>query len=324
VTTRQGFALTTAQHKEVRMFNATNYALRRDVDLVAIGSEIAGDLIRGGLVFCKLVVVLAGCATLLVGGTLAVSGDARGRLIERVIEIATALPAAAIDVADRVSGSPRSVLGAIEGLAVVPSQESLEPQQKHVTQYLARRYRVADEAVRLIVVSAFDTGRSLGLDPLLILAVTAVESSMNPFAESAMGAQGLMQVMTRVHADKFEAHGGDHAALDPIANLKVGSLILKDLVRRGGSVERGLQLYVGAGNLQDDTGYAARVMAEHGRLSIAAAGRVERALAAGRAPSSSVESKSVRSEPSVAAPATPETLGPTPVETDGSTAANAT
>lgn len=306
------------------MFNATNYALRRDADFVAIGSEVAGDLIRGGLVFFKLVVVLAGCATLLVGGTLAVSGDARGRLIERVIEIATALPAAAIDVADQVSRSPRSVFGAIEGLAVVPSQESLEPQQKHVTQYLARRYRVADEAVRLIVVSAFDTGRSLGLDPLLILAVTAVESSMNPYAESAMGAQGLMQVMTRVHADKFEAHGGDHAALDPIANLKVGSLILKDLVRRGGSVERGLQLYVGAGNLQDDTGYSARVMAEHSRLSIAATGRVERALAAGRAPTTNLESRSLRSESGIASPTAHETSSPTPPVTDGDTAANAT
>jgi hypothetical protein len=233
-----------------------------------------------------------------------------------VIEIVTALPAAAIEVADQVSANPRSVFGAIEGLAVIPSLESLEPQQKHITQYLARRYRVADEAVRLIVVSAFDTGRSLGLDPLLILAVTAVESSMNPFAESAVGAQGLMQVMTRVHADKFEAHGGDRAALDPIANLKVGSLILKDLVRRGGSVERGLQLYVGAGNLQDDAGYAARVLAEHGRLSIAATGRVERALAAGRAQGTSVESKSTQSEPNAVPPATQRALTQTPSTTD--------
>jgi len=305
------------------MFNATNYALRRDGDPAAIWSEIARDLVRGGLVFFKLVVILAGCATLLVGGTLAVSGDARGRLIERVIEIVTALPAAAIDVADRVSAAPRSVFGAIEGLAVVPSQESLEPQQQYVAQYLARRYRVADEAVRLIVVSAFDTGRSLGLDPLLILAVTAVESSMNPFAESAVGAQGLMQVMTRVHADKFEEHGGDLAALDPVANLKVGSLILKDLVRRGGSVERGLQLYVGAGNLQDDAGYAARVMAEHARLCIAATGRVERALAASRAPTTNVESKSMRSESSAAPPATQGALTPTPPMTEED-AANAT
>jgi hypothetical protein len=96
-----------------------------------------------------------------------------------------------------------------------------------------------------------------------------------------MGAQGLMQVMTRIHTDKFQPHGGDHAALDPIANIKVGSAILQDLVRRGGSVERGLQLYVGAGNLEDDGGYAARVLGERARIAMAASGKVDSALAAG-------------------------------------------
>jgi hypothetical protein len=279
------------------MSNATNYALPQDADPSAVWSEIGRDLIRGALVFTRLTIVLAGCATVLVGGTLAVSGDARGRLIERAIEIVTTLPAAAIDVAEHVSASQRGVFGAPEVLASIPSAASIEPQQKFVSQYLARRYRVADDAVRLIVISAFENGRSLGLDPLLILAVTAIESSMNPFAESTMGAQGLMQVMTRVHADKFEAHGGGFAALDPIANLKVGSMILKDLVRRGGSVERGLQLYVGAGNQPDDGGYAIRVMAEYARLSIAAAGRVDKALAAGRVQAQALEAKPVKPEP---------------------------
>ncbi len=300
------------------MFSATNYALQRESDPVAILAEVGRDLIRGAILFARLTVLLAGCITLIVGGTLAVSGDARSRLIEQAIEIATSIPAVAIEVADRVSATPRNMMGAIEQLTATPAPVALEPQQKHVAQYLARRYRVADEAVRLIVASAYETGRTIGLDPLLILAVTAVESSLNPFAESAVGAQGLMQVMTRVHADKFEAHGGDHAALDPIANLKVGSMILKDLVRRGGSVERGLQLYVGAGNLPDDSGYAARVMAEHGRLSVAAAGRVERALAAGRAPAPPAESKAVKVEsephPSQPAPAA------APAEADGAKA----
>jgi soluble lytic murein transglycosylase-like protein len=143
-----------------------------------------------------------------------------------------------------------------------------------VTQYLARRYRVADEAVGAWSRRPIAQARTQALDPLLILAVMAVESSMNPFAQSSVGAQGLMQVMTRVHADKFEAHGGDHAALDPIANIHVGSAILKDLVRRGGSVERGLQLYVGAGNLPDDGGYGSRVMAERARIQLAATGKV--------------------------------------------------
>lgn len=276
------------------MFNATDYALRRETQAAAVWSEVCRDLVAGAMVFVRLAIVLAGCATLIVGGTIAISGDARARLIERVIEIVTRLPEAAIDVADRVAEAPKNIVGAAVGFSVQSPELSLDPQQKHVVQYLARRYRVAEEPAKLIVASAYDAGRSIGLDPLLILAVTAIESSLNPYAQSSVGAQGLMQVMTRVHADKFEAHGGDLAALDPVANVKVGSMILKDLVRRGGSVERGLQLYVGAGNLPDDSGYAARVLAEHTRLSIAATGRVERALAAGRAPAAPADAKSVR------------------------------
>jgi len=180
--------------------------------------------------------------------------------------------------------------------------EKVEAQQRHVTQYLARRYRVADDAVRVLVAAAYDTGRELGLDPLLILAVMAVESSINPLAQSPVGAQGLMQVMTRVHTDKFEPHGGEHAALDPIANIKVGSAILSDLIRRGGSVERGLQLYVGAGNLPDDGGYAARVLNERGRIAVAAAGRVDAAIVAGLRGSLSATGKPAVAQQDVAVP----------------------
>ncbi len=303
------------------MSNATNYALQRQMALSPIWAEAGRDLIRGALVFTRFVVIFAGCLTLLVGGTLAVSGDVRGRAIEQLIEVVTSLPAAAIDVADRVAATPGNIFGASDASTSSAMPVALDPQQKNVTQYLVRRYRVADEAVRLIVASAYDTGRALGLDPLLILAVTAVESSMNPIAESSVGAQGLMQVMTRVHADKFEANGGaDFGAFNPIANLKVGSMILKDLVRRGGSVERGLQLYVGAGNLQDDGGYAARVLAEHNRLSVAAAGRVERALAAARASAPMTDAKPAKAEVDAVRPAqTPRAESSTPPSEAGDT-----
>jgi hypothetical protein len=92
-----------------------------------------------------------------------------------------------------------------------------------------------------------------------------------------------MQVMTRVHAERFVEHGGDLAALDPIANMKVGSAILHELISRGGSLERGLQLYVGAGNAPDDGGYGAKVLGERARLQMAATGRVDAAIAAARA-----------------------------------------
>jgi hypothetical protein len=104
------------------------------------------------------------------------------------------------------------------------------------------------------------------LDPTLILAIMAIESGFNPFAQSSVGAQGLMQVMTKIHSDKYEGFGGKLAAFDPISNLRVGIKVLQECVSRAGSVEGGLKLYVGAGNMEDDGGYAAKVLAEHGRL----------------------------------------------------------
>ncbi len=158
---------------------------------------------------------------------------------------------------------------------------NLAPAQVNVALYLARRYHVADEAVRVMVATAEAAGREQQIDPLLILAVVAVESSMNPFAQSPVGARGLMQVMPGLHGRKFVDGNVAMATLDPVANIQVGSQILSDVIRRGGSIERGLQLYVGAGNLADDGGYASRVLGELGRLKLAATGSVAAALAAG-------------------------------------------
>lgn len=157
----------------------------------------------------------------------------------------------------------------------------LAPAQANVALYLARRYHVADEAVRVMVATAEAAGRQQQIDPLLILAVVAVESSMNPFAQSPVGARGLMQVMPALHGGKFIDGNVAMATLDPVANIQVGSQILSDVIRRGGSIERGLQLYVGAGNLPGDGGYANRVLGELGRLKLAATGSVAAALAAG-------------------------------------------
>ena len=146
-------------------------------------------------------------------------------------------------------------------------------QQKYVTDWLSRRYRVAGDAANMLVSTAYTTAHEMKLDPLLILAVMAIESGLNPFAESPMGAQGLMQVMSKVHHDKLQEMGGMQAALNPVANIRVGSLILKDYVTRGGSVEAGLKSYVGAGAFENDDGYGSKVLAEYNRLKQVSAGK---------------------------------------------------
>jgi len=146
-------------------------------------------------------------------------------------------------------------------------------QQQWVTNWLSKRYRVASDAANMLVSTAYITAHEVKLDPLLILAVMAIESGLNPFAESPMGAKGLMQVMAKVHHDKFEEVGGQQAALNPVANIRVGALILKDYVKRTGSVEGGLKTYVGAADMESDSGYGSKVLAEYRRLKQVAKGQ---------------------------------------------------
>ncbi|MGZ5818046.1 MAG: transglycosylase SLT domain-containing protein [Burkholderiaceae bacterium] len=146
-------------------------------------------------------------------------------------------------------------------------------QQLLVSEWLSKRYHVAGDATYMLVSATYLTADEIKLDPLLILAVMAIESGFNPFAESPVGAQGLMQVMSKLHHEKFQELGGVKAALNPVANIKVGSLILKDYVTRGGSVEAGLKLYVGAADLENDAGYGAKVLAEYRRLKEVSLGR---------------------------------------------------
>ncbi len=150
---------------------------------------------------------------------------------------------------------------------------SLSKEQAAVAQWLSRRYRVAAEPVAALVQEAWAIGQRASLDPTLILAVVAIESNFNPFAQSPVGAQGLMQVMTRVHDEKYGPFGGTHAAFDPITNLRVGVQVLKECITRAGSVAEGLRHYVGAALQETDGGYASRVLVEQGHLRAVAEGR---------------------------------------------------
>ena len=150
--------------------------------------------------------------------------------------------------------------------ATASDLKDLSKPQAAAAVWLARRYRVAPEPVGRLVKEAWQVGEKAGLDPTLILAIMAIESSFNPFAQSAVGAQGLMQVMTKVHNDKYEAFGGNHAAFDPVTNLRVGVQVLKECIARAGSLEAGLRYYVGAAKLDDDGGYAGKVLTEQNSL----------------------------------------------------------
>lgn len=269
-------------------------------------AEVVLDVRDGALATVRALVTLAGSAALLVGAVVIANEDVRSAF-RSTLPFSSAAVSAPIEELTEVAPEPATVPAAVPAAA--------DPRQKHVVQYLSRRYRVAEEATRMLVSTAFQIGHEYKLDPLLILSVVAIESSLNPFAESSMGAQGLMQVMTRIHAERFVPHGGQLAALDPVANMKVGSAILSDLISRGGSVERGLQLYVGAGNLPDDGGYGARVLSERSRMALAASGRVDAAISAGRPTVASEQKPATADATPMAQPQSRPTVdSPLPVE----------
>lgn len=142
-------------------------------------------------------------------------------------------------------------------------------QAQALRSYIARKYKIASSVAGALVNTAFVEGRAKNVDPQLILAVIAIESRYNPFAESHVGAQGLMQVMTKVHKEKFETFSdGTVAVLNPLANMRVGVQILHDCIRRRGSVQGGLACYVGAIG-PTDGGYGAKVLAERRRIALA-------------------------------------------------------
>ncbi len=161
---------------------------------------------------------------------------------------------------------PEQAMGGLS-LPSTPSGTAVEAAHdtnvRALASYLSRRYRVAQDATEKLVGVAFDAGRQVGLDPLLILAVMAVESRLNPIAESETGAKGLMQIIPSYHKDKLDANAG--TILDPMTNVLLGARILKDYIRRTGSLESGLQFY--NGSLSDpEEQYAQQVMAVQQRL----------------------------------------------------------
>jgi Transglycosylase SLT domain len=193
---------------------------------------------------------------------------------------------------------------AVERATAINPKE-LTQQQVALAKWISRRYNVALEPIGRLVQEAWHIGQSVGLDPTLILAIAAIESRFNPFAQSAMGAQGLMQVMTRVHVDKYEPFGGTHAAFDPISNLKVGVQVLRECIARAGGLEAGLRWYVGAANLEDDGGYMGKVLAEQLHMKRVASGNSVPANApiTVRKPAPAVQEAAAEPEAPKAAPA---------------------
>jgi soluble lytic murein transglycosylase-like protein len=228
----------------------------------------ACDVVEGFVKITRNGLALVGVAVLLAAALLLVRPDLRQQGEERLSAWLNARQAAV--AAAEQAGEPDVSEPDASERATAANPADLPSEQARVALWIARKYHVAPEPVAALVAEAYDVGSANRIDPALVLAVMAVESSFNPFAQSAVGAQGLMQVMTHIHSDKYEPFGGRYAAFDPKTNLRVGAKVLQEYIARSGSGEAGLRMYVGAANLQTDGGYVKKVMAEYARLSLVA------------------------------------------------------
>jgi soluble lytic murein transglycosylase-like protein len=139
----------------------------------------------------------------------------------------------------------------------------LDPQQMALVQAIRSKYRVAPEPLNAIVLEVFDLANRAKLEPTLILAIIGIESNYNPFANSPIGAKGLMQVVPEVHSELFTPYGGTMAIFDPKTNLRIGVKILKKCIDLTGKLEDGLRLCkAGEDSLSLEEDYISRVLAE--------------------------------------------------------------
>jgi soluble lytic murein transglycosylase-like protein len=206
-----------------------------------------------------------------------VPSEARQLLLEYTqFEFAnTESPAAFPSIAPAASAIPSSKID----LAALDAQFLKSDKERNaVANHLANKYRISMAESQRYVGHAIEVANEVNLDPVLLLAIMATESSFNPNAQSHAGAQGLMQVLTRVHTEKFEPYGGVVAAFVPEANIRVGALILKACIAKAGSLEAGLRSYLGAPNASSGpNSYTYKVIAEREELNEVARNRSARA-----------------------------------------------
>jgi hypothetical protein len=151
--------------------------------------------------------------------------------------------------------------------SLAAQSSELDAQQMALVQAIRSKYRVAPEPLNAIVLEVFDLANRAKLEPTLILAVIGIESNYNPFANSPIGAKGLMQVVPEVHSELFTPYGGTMAIFDPKTNLRIGVKILKKCIDLTGKLEDGLRLFkAGEDSLSLEADYISRVLSEQARL----------------------------------------------------------
>lgn len=149
----------------------------------------------------------------------------------------------------------------------IPDRTALPAGQRErlIAGFIASRYYIGPSEALQFVRIAERAATRRGLDPVVLLAMMAVESSFNHEAVSPAGAKGLMQIIPEFHPEKFEH---PESVFDPEHNIHTGARILKEYLGQVGNLQAALQRYAGA---SADTRllYARRVHEEIDRINAA-------------------------------------------------------
>lgn len=153
---------------------------------------------------------------------------------------------------------------------LVPTrEETIEERKAMLAQRISKTYRRPLAEVERIVDYAHVSGERHDIDPVLLLAIAAVESSFNPRAVSSAGAQGLIQALPRAHPEKFaRLRAKGKTPFDPDASLDMGGQIYAEYrTKFNGNQVLALQQY--NGSLKDKSRrYSSKVLAMYRQLSV--------------------------------------------------------
>ena len=113
------------------------------------------------------------------------------------------------------------------------------------------------ELIEMTAKAAIETN----LDPAILAATVATESSCNPYAVSSRGAVGYTQIMVKIWSVKFD-FGHEVNLFNKRDNLHTGAVIMAGLINQYGT-QAGIQRYngVGVGCDSCDSGYSSRILA---------------------------------------------------------------
>lgn len=195
-----------------------------------------------------------------------------------VLAVATAVPGTMADL----PASPRIetfISAACGGPSPCPTPERLKWLRELETVLSERMPDLPERDRSRLAGVIYEEAKRASLDPLLVLAVIAVESGFDHLAESNRGARGLMQLRPstlRREAARSKLGGGDPE--DPILNVRAGVRYFARLMEAFGSTDVALMAYNAGPNrilrfLREEGdipdrffSYPERIREEHGKL----------------------------------------------------------